>query len=188
VRTVIVLLAVSLVTPSCDTSTKEASPQSQQSQLFSHKDPRGKLEHMSVTYTEHAFVESARNGNTTTVALFLDAGMNPDVKDSNGQTALIAAATAGHIEVVRLLLDKGAQVDSLGSQLLQDAATKGQTNLVQILIEKGVDANAQDGVGYTALKGADATITDTNGATALAAAQKSGNPATVQLLEHTAAR
>ena len=41
---------------------------------------RAELAQMNIAYTDKAFVESAREGNATAVALFIDAGINPDTK------------------------------------------------------------------------------------------------------------
>ena len=42
---------------------------------------------------------------------FLDQGMNVDVKDRNGNTALMWASTGGHKQIVQLLLNHNADID-----------------------------------------------------------------------------
>lgn len=45
------------------------------------------------------------------VSRLLAAGADPDRADAEGRTPLIAAAYMGHAEIVRALLDAGAQID-----------------------------------------------------------------------------
>jgi ankyrin repeat protein len=51
---------------------------------------------------------SLRPGGSETVALMLEKGADPKVKDGRGNTALGLAATIGEVETMRLLLAKGA--------------------------------------------------------------------------------
>ena len=53
-----------------------------------------------------------------------------------GETALHAAARNGHLDVVRLLLDSGAQknvTSKAGATALHVAAQKGHSQVVQLL-------------------------------------------------------
>lgn len=70
--------------------------------------------------------------------------------DYNGKTALIWAALRGHKAVVRLLLQKGADVkveDKIGGTALHWAAGTGQKAVVQLLLEKGADVNSNNKMG-----------------------------------------
>ena len=63
-----------------------------------------------------------------------------------GGTALHSASHAGHVEVVRLLLKCGADVDALGIvglSPLQYASIHGYLDVVQCLLDHGADANFQ---------------------------------------------
>lgn len=44
------------------------------------------LARLNVDYSESSFIESSRQGNAEAVKLFLDAGMNTEVKTRDGQT------------------------------------------------------------------------------------------------------
>jgi ankyrin repeat protein len=62
-------------------------------------------------------------------------------------TALHPASVAGHVEVVRLLLMCGADVDARGYRNrspLQLASLYGHLDVVQCLLDRGADANFQD--------------------------------------------
>ena len=63
----------------------------------------------------------------------------------NDGNALDAASMGGHTDVVKLLLDKGANVNkpsgNMGWTALSSAAYKGHTDTVKLLIERGADIN-----------------------------------------------
>ena len=73
---------------------------------------RAELAQMNIAYTDKNFIEKAREGNATAVALFIDAGINPDTKNNAGQSALEAAVLANQVDTVKVLLDKGADVNA----------------------------------------------------------------------------
>jgi len=71
--------------------------------------------------------------------------------------ALSAAFSGGGKEVVRMLLENGADVNAQGGQYgnaLQAASCGGHQEVVQILLEKGADVNAQGGEYGNALHAA----------------------------------
>jgi ankyrin repeat protein len=72
----------------------------------------------------------------------------------NGETALIAAAREGHEVVVRLLLEKGANVDAEDKgcrTALMWASQRGCVPIAKVLLEKGANINRAEKDGYTAL-------------------------------------
>ncbi len=74
--------------------------------------------------------------------------------DKNKSTPLHYASNRGHAEVVRLLLEKGAQIDSKeysGNDALCYASYKGHIDVVRLLLEKGAKISQQDNQGETAL-------------------------------------
>lgn len=89
------------------------------------------------------------------VRLLLDAGANANARSQiSGNTALFLAAYRGRMDVVKLLVEHGADVnakDDGDSTPLQDAAWSGQTEVVRYLLEQGAEPDAKDGFGRSAL-------------------------------------
>ena len=125
-----------------------------------------------------------------------------DGKTSDGVTPLLLAAQNGRLEVVRLLLEKGAAVDARsneGATPLIHAATKGRLEVVRLLLEKGAAVNAKGNDGLTPLiaaarkghlevvrllleKDAAVDAKDSNGLTPLMVAARDRNLEMVKLL------
>jgi len=99
-------------------------------------------------------INAAYDGNLDKVKDALNAGAEVNVPN-NGRskyTALSFAIMKGHIKIVELLIDNGANVntvDNKGNTVLHLASTNGQ--IVQLLIDKGADVNAKNNNGETAL-------------------------------------
>jgi ankyrin repeat protein len=73
--------------------------------------------------------------------LLLDRGADPNVRSADGRTAVVlAAARAGAVDVVRLLLDRGATL--AGQAVIPAAADSGDAAILRLLIERGADASA----------------------------------------------
>jgi len=84
-------------------------------------------------------------------------GADVNAVDS-GQTLLIRAAQNGHIEMMRLLLGHGADVngrDDRGRTALMVAAGSDDVDMVELLLSKGADVNLKDNDGFTAWSGSE---------------------------------
>lgn len=89
---------------------------------------------------DDALFQAAEIGDVQSVKELIAIGANIHSKDRLvGDTPLIFAANNGHLEVVRLLLTKGAK-DLYGA--IFNAASSGHIDIVKLLIEQGADLPA----------------------------------------------
>jgi len=101
-----------------------------------------------------AIVQS--NDDTEIVQAFIDHGaeINQKADIGNGHTALMYAAEFGHVEVGKVLLVNGADinaVDNYNDPALNVAAFHGQLEFAKMLVEMGAELNVPGYAGRTAL-------------------------------------
>jgi ankyrin repeat protein len=139
----------------------------------------------------------------------LEAGADPNKDKVDDELSVLASAAGnGHLDVIRLLLDKGAVLD--GSGAIVEAAKAGEKDAVALLLDMGADINEigiKDATnksvttkagsalhkavtaGHMAIvqllleKGADINLTDVQGRTPLALAKQEGRADMIELLE-----
>lgn len=120
----------------------------------------------------------------------------------DGKTALLVAVNSGRTDVVKMLLDEGADIEAYTSSKLTSlmiAAYNGYTEVVELLLENGAKVNSVDKYDYTALmvaisneksevakmlldKGCDVKKSDALGRTALHIAVSNGLGDVVKML------
>jgi ankyrin repeat protein len=119
------------------------------------EEAKGKLEKMKVEQTGDALLASTKSAKSEkTAELLVAAGVDPNARQANGMTALMSAAFNGQEDVVKLLLEKGANVklDAGGYNALSLAAERGNLSVARLLLEAGADPKARPGAGLSALE------------------------------------
>ena len=148
-------------------------------QTRSRDEARSELAERGIPYNQRSFVTYAQNGDLDLVRLFVEAGLDVNVQpfssstvliprqehvkrlndletvwfpqdgDEDNDTALMKAAGQGHIEVVRFLLEQGADLNIRNTQrqdALMFAAAGGHFAMVIFLLDKGANARYDIGV------------------------------------------
>ena len=94
-----------------------------------------------------ALHEAARQGDVEKITRLLDAGVPVDGTNQYGATALTYAASKGHLGVVKLLVERGANVDATDTFYSSTpagwAAYDGHVETVRFLYEKGATGAGQ---------------------------------------------
>lgn len=112
---------------------------------------------------EHVrFFQAAGRGDIVTILSMLASGADPNwVHPKTGHTALYAACAADRVEMVRVLLQRGAEpnlrmdyrspLDGRYEQGIVALMYARSPEVVALLMESGADPNASDAEGTTAL-------------------------------------
>lgn len=130
---------------------------------------------LPVTIYEQFFVEqdfqiAAAKGDIGTVRKMLDSGQDINAKDADGQTALMRATATGRLEVVQLLLEKGAALNEQhktskataliyavnrafdeSSKRASSETTKNYVDITFLLLQYGADVNVKTKEGQSPL-------------------------------------
>lgn len=152
-----------------------------------------------------AIVAAAREKSWKTVTLLAGlAGTRVDVPNRRGETALMLAALHGQLEVARLLVRKGAEINRTGWTPLHYAATNGHADVVRYLLDENAYIDAQspnrttplmmaarhghsDAVRLLVQAGADPTARNEAGVDAAGYLQRQGQPELAQWVRERAA-
>lgn len=148
-------------------------------------------------------VLAAQKSDESALRRLLEAGADPNAKDSDGWVALHFTSARNWLEGSAMLLTAGANPDELtgdGSTALTNASSKASVEVIELLLEAGADVNARSAqTGYEPVQsasgggnapvaklllawGANPNSADIDGYTALMAAAESGDEDTVKLL------
>ena len=98
-------------------------------------------------------MDAVEDGDVSKVVEMVEAGMPVDITDREyGFTALSAAAFNNRTDVVRCLLDKGADVnkqDRWGETALHVASIHNNTDVMRMLLQHGAIKDIKDKHGLT---------------------------------------
>ncbi|SEM72638.1 ankyrin repeat domain-containing protein [Nitrosomonas marina] len=165
---------------------------------------RYQLNEKGIDFDLTNFFLLAEHGKTDLIGLFLDANMPVDAQDTSlGDTALMIAASYGHLDTVKLMLKRRADVNKqnrIGRTALMNAIVFEQYDIVFNLLDQSVDINVSDQNGSNALmfavqknqpaiveillgKGANIHTRNVLGQSALSIAQENNNFTIVSLLK-----
>jgi ankyrin repeat protein len=105
---------------------------------------------------ESALLEAAKGGDLEDVKELIQRGVNIDSKDKDGLTPLHHAVASDNLELLRLLIAGGADVNvrennSWNTPLLINAVLGEHWEALKVLLEKGADLNAKDNWNRTTL-------------------------------------
>jgi ankyrin repeat protein len=98
------------------------------------------------------FVSAAAAGDEAKLQSFIQSGIDINVTNKYGYSALMWAAGQGRSNIVQSLLSRGAVIDktsSDGSTALFFAAQEGRMNVVPLLLAKGASLKARKADGWT---------------------------------------
>ena len=97
----------------------------------------------------------AGGGNAKIIQVLLDNSVKQDEKTQRNTLQILACENK--IEALKLLLDKGADVNAQGGEYgsaLQAAAATGNSEVIELLLDKGADVNLHGGKYVNALQAA----------------------------------
>ena len=102
---------------------------------------------------DDAIHKAAYHGELQKVRDLLQKGANPDARDSFGGTALHAAMFQKNMEVVKVLLEHGCDINAQGTgngyTPLHDAVWSDNEEAVNLLLDKGAKTNLKGKDGLT---------------------------------------
>jgi hypothetical protein len=129
-----ILFGILLITSGCGDSPESA---------------RRKLASLSLNFTKEEFVQSVQQGDKTVVALFIKAGMNPNLTYDNEQQIPVICFAEGnnHPEIVQMLLQNGANPDMASKEGITPmhlAISESSPDIVSLLLKWKADPNLKD--------------------------------------------
>lgn len=136
--------------------------------------------------TPLAFTNAMELGNVSQASTWLDAGLSPDFMGARVGSGLMIAAWEGNIELMRLFISRGADINlanESGETAIALAAWRGNMEAVKWLLERGARINAPrrqwsalhyatfaghtEVADYLIAQGADINAQSTNGSSVL---------------------
>ena len=154
VRSPLIPLLAALCPLSCHREEKSAAttPPDMPAQVgpaaLGSSDQSDRSDKSAAPVTIEAFGKAALDGDLATVKQALTKADAANQADPDGRTPLMLAAFNGHNEIVALLLDSGAKIDSrdeTGRTALMYASSGPNDPTVALLLKRGAGLNLVDG-------------------------------------------
>lgn len=156
-------------------------------------------------------IRAARQRNETMVKILIEEGRaDVNVKDRDGTTALLHSISTENISMVRILLERGADMNTKNNSgesalfITVKYCYNQLDDLMKLLLQSGADVNTTNNEGRSVLtmavygslegvellleNGADVNIIDDEGSTALSKALERGETAIAELLLRSGAQ
>lgn len=97
-----------------------------------------------VEVTGESLIKQTRRTDSAVARDLVIAGADPNARTPRGWTALMSAAYNGQADTVKLLIEKGADVNAQarGYSVLSAAVFSGKPEIVRMLLKAGADPNA----------------------------------------------
>lgn len=117
-----------------------------------HEQATLELEKLGIKFTSRNFFQSLAGRDNATVVLFLNAGIDVDIRDEREWTALMVASFDGNEDIALTLVEHGANVgarDGGGYTPLHWAAFNGYLKVVHLLLGKRANPNEPSRYGLT---------------------------------------
>jgi len=104
---------------------------------------RDGLEKRDVEVSPQSLIKETRSDDSQNARDMVRAGIDPNAKTAKGWTALMSAAYNGQADTVKLLIEKGADVnaEARGYTALAAAVYSGNPDIVRMLLRAGADPN-----------------------------------------------
>ena len=116
---------------------------------------RDTLLRMGIPVTGESLANCAGEGSIQEVSLFLAAGFSPDTRNKAGVPLLNLAARKGNREILKLLIESGAQLnlqaDDRATSALLDSVMIKSLDMAKDLISAGAELDIKSKSGQTAL-------------------------------------
>ena len=102
-----------------------------------------KMDEETLAFLQQVF-QLVRAGQAEEFGEYLVRGLPPNLRNEKGDSLLMIAAYNGHPDVVKLLLEHGADAElanDRGQTPLAAAAFKGDIEVINILLDSGADVD-----------------------------------------------
>lgn len=169
------------------------------------------LERRGLPFNDAQFLQALQRGDQAMTDLFVRAGANVHLLDSQGNPPILNALKRGYTVIARILLNAGADPnvrDKFGLSPLLLACgknTRGYRQIAEKLIQMGAEINVRDRLAWTPLllalsggtveiaerlieRGADVNARTRNGESALALAEQANQASVTKMLQERGAR